>query len=450
MLNIVFYWVSIQYYFRGYKLYIGGVELLDPYSIRKDFPILERKIHGRPLVYFDNAATTHKPRQVVEKIVEFYYKYNANVHRGFHTLSQEASEMYEEAHEVIAKFINAYSWDEVVFCNNTTDGMNLLAYAWGLKHLREGDEIILTVMDHHSNMLPWRNVAKLTGARIKYIDITDDGVLRYEEFEEKISEKTRVVAFPGMSNVLGTINDIRRIARIAHSVDAIVVVDGAQSVPHTPTNVRELEIDFLAFSGHKMLGPTGTGVLWGRRDLLEEMMPFKVGGDTIKDVTLEDVVWHDLPWRFEAGTPNIAGGIGLAEAAKYLMRIGMENVRQHEKELVEYTFKRLEELSDEVEVYGPRNPEIRGGVIAFNIKGLNHHVVGKTLDLFGIAVRTGMHCAHPLHYRMGLTGTVRASYYIYNTKEEIDYFIEALKQIIAMKNILARQEEIPEEICTGG
>ncbi len=424
--------------------------MLDPHVVRRDFPIFDRKIHGRPLVYFDNAATTQKPRQVVEAIVEFYYKHYANIHRGLHTLSQEASEMYEEAHEVLAKFINAYSWDEVIFCNNTTDGLNIVAYAWGLKNLREGDEIVLTVMDHHSNMLPWRNVAKLTGAKIKYVDITDDGTLNYDDLEEKISERTRVVAFPGMSNVLGTINDVRRIARLAHSVGAIAVMDGAQSVPHTPTDIRMLEIDFLAFSGHKMLGPTGTGVLWGRKDLLEDMMPFKVGGDTIKDVTLEDVIWHDLPWRFEAGTPNIAGGIGLAEAAKYLMRIGMEDVRRHEMELVEYTLKRFKELGDDVEVYGPTDPRVRGGVIAFNIRGLNHHVVGRTLDLFGIAVRTGKHCAHPLHYRLGLKGTVRASYYIYNTREEIDYMVETLKQVIAMKNILSRQEEISEEICTGG
>ena len=423
--------INIPYY----NMFMEENALLDPYEIRKDFPILERKVNGRKLIYLDNAATTHKPRQVIEAIVEFYTKYNANIHRGLHTLSQEASELYENAHEVLAKFINAYSWDEVIFCNNTTDAINIVAYAWGLKNLEKGDEIILTVMDHHSNMLPWRNVAKITGAKIKYIDITDDGILKYEEFEEKITEKTRVVAFPGMSNVVGTINDIRRIVKIAHEVDAIVVLDGAQSVPHTPTNVRAFGIDFLAFSGHKMLGPTGTGVLWGRRDLLEEMMPFKVGGDTIKDVTLYDVVWHDLPWRFEAGTPNIAGGIGLAEAAKYLMKIGMENVRNHEKELVEYTLKRFEEeLGDEVIVYGPRNPDIRGGVIAFNIKDLHHHVVGKALDsLFGIAVRTGMHCAHPLHYRLGINGTVRASYYIYNVREEIDELVNALKIISLQK-----------------
>ncbi len=426
--------------------------MLDPYKIRKDFPILNRKIHGKPLVYFDNTATTHKPRQVVEAIREFYYNHYANIHRGLHTLSQEASQLYEEAHEVIAKFINAYSWEEVVFTNNTTDALNIVAYSWGLKNLEEGDEVLLTVMDHHSNMLPWRNAAKLRGAKIKYVDITRNGYLDYEDLENKITEKTRVVAFPVMSNVLGTINDVKRIVKIAHEAGAIVVADGAQSVPHLPTNVREMGVDFLAFSGHKMLAPTGTGALWGRKDLLEEMMPFKVGGDTIKDVTLDSVVWHDLPWRFEAGTPNIAGGIGFAEAAKYLMRIGMENVRRHEEELVRYTIKRFKELEGEAEIYGPLEPEHRGGVIAFNIKDLHHHVVGKTLDLYGIAVRTGMHCAHPLHYRLGLRGTVRASYYIYNTIEEIDYFIQSLKEIIKNKALLKQMEaefagEL--EVCRG-
>ncbi len=424
----------------------------DPYEVRRDFPILNRRIKGRRLIYFDNAASTQKPRQVIEAIVDFYENHYANVHRGLHTLSQEASQLYEEAHEVIAKFINAYSWEEVIFCNNTTDAINIAAYSWGLKNLEEGDEILLTVMDHHSSMLPWRNVARLKGARVKYVDITDEGYLDYRDLEEKISERTRVVAFPIMSNVLGTINNVERIVKIAHEVGAIVVADGAQSVPHMPTDVRRMDIDFLAFSGHKMLGPTGTGVLWGRRDLLEKMMPFKVGGDTIKDVTLDNVIWHDLPWRFEAGTPNIAGGIGLAAAAKYLMRLGMENVRQHEKELVEYTLKRLRELGDEVSVYGPTDPEHRGGVVSFNIRDLHYHVVGYTLDLYGIAVRTGMHCAHPLHYRLGLTGTVRASFYIYNTREEVDEFINALKSIIASRELLKQQDiyqRLIEEACKG-
>jgi cysteine desulfurase/selenocysteine lyase len=421
--------------------------MLDPEEIRKDFPIFNRTINNRKIVYFDNAASTQKPIQVIRRMQEFYEKHYANVHRGLHTLSQEASRMYEEAHEVLAKFINAYSWREVVFVSNTTEALNTVAYGWGLWNIREGDEIIVTIMDHHSNMLPWRLVAQLKKARVKYVDITNDGYLRYDQFEEIITEKTRVVAFPIASNVLGTINDVKRIVKIAHEVGAIVVADGAQSVPHMPTNVRELGVDFLAFSGHKMLGPTGSGVLWGREDVLEEMKPFKVGGDTIIDVTLNSVVWHELPWRFEAGTPNIAEAIGLAEAARYLMRIGMENIREHEVELVKYTLKRFEELGDEVEYYGPRNPADKTGVIAFNVKGLNHHTVGAALDMFGIAVRTGMHCAHPLHRRLGLEGTVRASYYLYNTFEEIDYFIESLEKIIMLKKSLKGSPT--DIICTG-
>jgi cysteine desulfurase/selenocysteine lyase len=421
--------------------------MLDPEDIRRDFPILSRLVNNRKIVYFDNAASTQKPVQVIRAMQEFYEKHYANVHRGLHTLSQEASKMYEEAHEVLAKFINAYSWREVIFVSNTTEAINTVAYGWGLWNIREGDEIIITIMDHHSNMLPWRLVAQLKRAKVKYIDITDNGYLRYDQLEETISERTRLVAFPIASNVLGTINDAKKIAKLAHEVGAVVVADGAQSVPHIPTNVRELGADFLAFSGHKMLGPTGSGVLWGREEILEEMKPFKVGGDTIIDVTLDTVVWHELPWRFEAGTPNIVEGVGLAEAAKYLMRIGMENIREHEAELVRYTLKRFEELGEEVEYYGPRNPGDKTGVIAFNIRGLNHHTVGAALDMFGIAVRSGMHCAHPLHRRLRLEGTVRASYYLYNTFEEVDYFIEALEKILLLKKNLAGPA--PNITCTG-
>ncbi|MEM1532941.1 MAG: cysteine desulfurase [Desulfurococcaceae archaeon] len=431
--------------------------MLDPYEIRKDFPILERLINGRRIVYLDNAATSQKPIQVINAIVEFYTKYNANIHRGLHTLSQEASQLYEEAHEVIAKFINAYSWDEVIFTSNTTDSINLVAYSWGLSNISEGDRIVLTIMDHHSNMLPWRRIAEMKGAEVVYVDITNDGYLKYDMFKELINERTRVVAIPGMSNVLGTIVEpeaVREVARLAHEVGAIVVLDGAQSVPHMPTNVRELDVDFLAFSGHKMLGPTGIGVLWGRREVLNEMPLFKTGGDTIKDVTLEEVTWHDLPWRFEAGTPPIAEGVGLAEAVKYLTKIGMSNVRMHEERLTEYTIKRLsEELKGSIELYGPKVPAHRGGVISFNVKGISHHVVGLALDeLYAIAVRTGMHCAHPLHYRLGLKGTVRASYYIYNTIEEVDYLVEALKTIVEMKEQVraAYEGAIPETICPTG
>lgn len=422
--------------------------VFDVYRIREDFPILQRKVNGRRLIYFDNAATTQKPKQVVGAIARYYFNYNANVHRGLHTLSQEASQAFEEAHEVLAHFINAYSWDEIIVnVLNSTDALNLIAWGWGLSNLKQGDEILVTVMEHHSNMLPWRVIAERVGAKVKYVDITDDGRIDLTDLESKLSERTKVVAFCLASNVVGTINDARRISRLAHSVGAIAVGDGAQYVPHVPTNVRELELDFLAFSGHKMLGPTGTGVLWGKREILEEMKPFKVGGDTIKDVTLDDVVWHDLPWRFDAGTPHIAGVIGLAEAARYLMRLGMENVREHDVRLVRHTFKRFEELGSELTVLGPKDPESRTGLVSFNVKDLHHHTVAKALDLFGIAVRSGGHCAHPLHYRLGFKGSVRASYYIYNTIEEVDEFVNTLKLIISLKDRLAK--EPVEEVCTG-
>jgi cysteine desulfurase/selenocysteine lyase len=442
--------------------------LFDPEEVRKDFPILSRKINGRPLVYFDNAASTQKPIQVINTIVEFYSKHYANIHRGVHTLSQEASEMYEKAHETLAKFINAYSWEEVVFCNNTTDAMNLVAYAWGLKNLGEGDEVVATIMDHHSTILPWRKIAKMKGAVVKYINVTPQGYLDYDSLNTIITHRTKVLVFPIASNVLGTINKVEELVKRAREVGAIVVADGAQSVPHIPTDVRKLGVDFLGFSGHKMLGPTGSGVLWGRRDVLEEMDLFKVGGDTIRDVTVDDVIWLDLPWRFEAGTPNIEAGIALGTAAEYLMKLGMDNVREHEKQLVAYTLKRLsEEFPDDVRVYGPVDPSDKTGVVSFNVIGLNHHTVAKALDLFGIAVRSGMHCAHPLHYSLKITyletppadipkepgerltvyGSVRASYYIYNTFEEVDYFIESLGKIVNLKEALKREK--PEAVCSG-
>ncbi len=422
--------------------------MLNVVAIREDFPILKREVNGRPLIYFDNAATTHKPIQVIDAIVRFYKEFNSNVHRGMHTLSQEASELYEEAFSVVAKFINAYSWEEVIEVKNATDGLNMVAWGWGLFNLRPGDEIILTVVEHHSNMLPWRIVAEKTGAKIKYVDITDDGDINYDQLEEVVSERTRVVAITMASNVLGTIVDVKRICKIAHSVGAIVVGDGAQYVPHVPTDVRDLGIDFIAFSGHKMLGPTGIGILWGRRDVLEDVKPFRVGGDTIKDVTLDSIEWHDLPWRFIAGTPHIAGMIGFAEAVKYLMRVGVENVRQHDIELTEYTLKKFEEeLKEYIVVLGPLDAKKRTGIVSFNVQNLHHHVVAKSLDSFGIAVRSGGHCAHPLHYRLGFKGSVRASYYIYNTVEEVETFISALKIIVTLRDILSRQ--LVEDRCTG-
>jgi len=408
--------------------------MFDPYTIKEDFPIFSIKVYDKPLVYLDNAATSHRPKQVIEAIRRFYEEFNANVERGLHYLSQKASEMYEDAHKTIAKFIGARSWNEVVFTYNTTYALNIIALSWGLNNLKEGDEIVLTIMEHHSNMLPWRFIAKKTGAKIKYVTIKKDYTLDYEDLESKISEKTKVIAITQMSNVLGTINNIKYITKLAHKVGAIVVVDGAQSVPHMPVNVKELDVDFLAFSSHKMLGPTGLGVLYGKKEFLEEISPAISGGGTIRDVTLEEVIWAHIPEKLEAGTPHIAGAIGLAEAAEYLMKLGMDNVRRHERELTEYALKLLkEELEDFVIHYGPTMLDVKGGIIAFNVKGYDHHAVAAFLDTEGIAVRSGMHCAHPLHHHLGLKGTVRASFYIYNVKEDVDALVEALKKLRRFK-----------------
>ena len=405
---------------------------LDPYEIRRDFPLLVK----RRIVYLDNAATSQKPRQVIEAMAKFYEEKYANIHRGLHVLSREASEAYEEAHEVVAKFIDAKSWREIVFVKNTTEAINLVAYSWGLRELRKGDEVVVTIMEHHSNLLPWVAIAKLKGAKLRIVELGEDYTLNYEQLEESISERTRVVAVTHVSNVLGTLNDVKRIAKLAHEVDAICLVDGAQSVPHMPVNVREIGCDFLAFSGHKMLGPTGIGVLYGREELLSEMEPFLYGGDMVREVRYAGGAvrpsWNELPWKFEAGTPNIVGGVGLAEAVRYLERIGMDEVRRHEVELTRYALKRLRELNG-VEVYGPSKVEKRGGVIAFNLRGLDPHSVAALLDERGIAVRSGFHCAQPLHEYLGLVeGTVRASFYIYNTREDVDALINALGEILML------------------
>ncbi len=398
-------------------------------DVREDFPILRIEVNGHPLIYFDNAATTQRPVQVIRAISEFYENLNANVHRGIHYLSREASELYEGAHETLARFINA-EFEEVVFTSNTTESINLVAWGWALYHLREGDRIVTTVMEHHSNMLPWRAVAELTGAEVAYVDVDDEGMPKIDELESLINERTKVVAISGMSNVTGAIPDVRRAVRVAHEVGAVVVLDGAQMVPHMPVDVKDLDVDFLAFSGHKMLGPTGTGVLYGKKDLLEGMRPAKPGGGTIRDVTLEGVEWAELPWKHEGGTPNIAGGIGLARAAEYLMNVGMERVREHEKRLTARGLELLSEM-DGVILYGPQDVERRGGILTFNVRGMDPHMVGALLDARGIAVRTGLHCAHPLHRRLGADeGTVRASFYLYNTLEEIERFAEVLGSIV--------------------
>ncbi|MCD6242577.1 cysteine desulfurase [Candidatus Bathyarchaeota archaeon] len=408
--------------------------MFDPYEVRKDFPILDREINGYKMIYFDNAATSQKPIQVIEAIKNFYERHNANVHRGVHTLSQEASELYENAHEEVGSFINAEGIEEVIFVKNTTEAINLVAYSWALNKLSKEDEVLTTLMEHHSNIVPWEILSKIKGFKVKYADVNNDGSINSKSLEELITNKTKVVCISHMSNVTGAITDIEKISKLTHDYGAIIVVDGAQSVPRMPVDVKKLDIDFLAFSGHKMLGPTGIGVLYGKKELLNEMEPFLGGGSMIKSVKCSSpegncqIDWHNLPWKFEAGTPNICGGVALAEAVRYLKKLGMENVYKYEAQLTEYALKRFGEF-EKVKVYGPKDATARGGIIPFNIDEMNPHDVALLLDGFGIMVRSGYHCAEPLHRKLGIKGSVRASFYVYNTKEEIDRFIEVLKGI---------------------
>jgi cysteine desulfurase/selenocysteine lyase len=408
--------------------------MLDPYKIREDFPILKRKVNDHPLIYFDNAATSQKPRQVIDAIKNFYENHNANVHRAVHTLSQEASELYENAHEEVASFINAKGMEETVFVRGTTEAVNLVAYSWGLRNLKKDDEVIVSLMEHHSNIVPWEIISKMNGFQIKYIEVKDDGTLNYESFENLISRKTRIVCLSHVSNVTGIVNDIKRVTKTAHEFGALTLVDGAQSVPHLPVNVRELDADFVAFSGHKMLGPTGIGVLYGKREILEKMEPFHGGGEMIREVSFNrktrrcSIVWNVLPWKFEAGTPNVAGGVGLMEAVRYLRRIGMENVKAHEERLTRYALPRMQDCCKKLEIYGTKDTSIKCGIVPFGVNGLSSHDIALFLDNYGIMVRSGFHCAQPLHEIFKINSSARASFYIYNTREEIDRFTEVLEE----------------------
>lgn len=402
-------------------------------EIRKDFPILAKREDGRRLIYLDSAASSLKPVQVVEAVKEFELMEYSNIHRGVYLLSQRATERYEEARVKVSRFINAGTPEEVIFTFGTTDSINMLAYALGFKYLKEGDEILLTIMEHHSNILPWRLVASLRGAKVKYINVTDDGQLDYEDMEEKIGRRTKIVSLTHKSNLTGTLVDIKRIARIVRDFGGLIVVDGAQSVPHIPVDVRDLGIDFLAFSGHKMLGPPGIGVLWAKKDILEDLDPPRLGGGAVSEVSLYGQTFLGLPHKFEAGTPNISGAIGLGAAVEYLEKLGMHNVKGHEEELTRYAIRRLAELGELLEIYGPRDAGVRGGIISFNLKRMNPNIVGTLLDTYGVAVRTGKHCAHLLCERLGIEGAVRASFYIYNTLEEIDLLVEALEDITRNK-----------------
>ncbi len=400
--------------------------MLDVTRIRQDFPILSRTVHGKPLVYLDNAATTQKPRQVIDALSDYYRRYNANIHRGLHALSEEATAAYEAVRERTARFLKAPGADHIVFTRNATEAINLFTNAWGRANLRLGDEILLTEMEHHSNLVPWQLIAKATGATLAFIKVTDDGRLDLASFKALLNARTKVVAVTQMSNVLGTINPIDEIIRAAHQQEALVLIDGAQSVPHLPVDVRQMDCDVLVCSAHKMLGPTGVGVLYAKRELLERMDPFLGGGEMISDVQLTSSTWNEVPWKFEAGTPNIADVIAFGEALAYLERLGMANIRAHELEITVYALKQLSAL-DGVTLYGPRDVQARGGVVSFNLDGLHPHDVGTVLDAEGVAVRAGHHCAKPLMRRMGLAATVRASFYLYNTKDEVDRLVEAIR-----------------------
>jgi len=403
-----------------------GVIVLDVERIRADFPVLARQIHGKPLLFLDSAASSQKPLPVLEAMEAVYRECYANVHRGIYTLSEEATCSYEAARDKVTSFINARYREEVVFTRNTTEAINLVAYTWGRANLGPGDRILLTEMEHHSNIVPWQLLARETGAELLYLPITDEGLLQLDRLDELLGRGVKLVALTMVSNVLGTINPVRQIARQAHDAGAVVLVDGAQGVPHLPVDVQDLECDWLAFSGHKMCGPTGIGVLYGREELLEEMPPFLGGGEMISRVDWDCSTWNSLPWKFEAGTPAIVEGIGLGAAVDYLNGIGMEAVAAHEREVVAYAMERLSALTG-LYIVGPP-AGARSGVLAFTFRDIHPHDLAYLLDEEGIAVRAGHHCAQPLHKRLGLTATTRASFYLYNTPQEADRLAEALEK----------------------
>ena len=398
---------------------------LDVEILRRDFPILDQIVNDEPLVYLDNAATTQKPTQILEAIAAYYEKDNANVHRGVHTLAERATAAYEAARERVRSFIHAASTKEVLFTRGTTTSLNWVArYAENV--LQSGDEVLISVMEHHSNIIPWQEACKKTGARLIYAYLKD-GMLDFADFRSKLTEKTRFVALAHVSNVLGVVNPIKEIADLVHQANALLVVDGAQSVPHMKIDVQDLDVDFFAFSGHKMLGPTGIGVLYGKEELLERMSPVEFGGEMIDFVYEQEATWKELPWKFEAGTPNIAGAIGLAAAIDYLDKIGMETVYQYEQELIAYAFPKLQAVEG-LTIYGSEDLTQRSGVISFNLAGLHPHDVATALDYEGVAVRAGHHCAQPLLSYLGVAATVRASFYLYNTKADCDKLVEALQK----------------------
>ena len=401
---------------------------LDPVALRADFPILDQEVHGHRLVYLDSAATSQKPLAVIETMDTYYREYNANVHRGIYQISERATAAYEGARAKVAKLIGVPDAREIVWTRNATEAINLVAYSWGRRNIGRGDVIVLTEMEHHANLVPWQILAQEKDADLEFIPITDDGVLRQDVYEVLLRLKPKLVAFTHVSNTLGTINPVVEMTRQAHEAGALVLVDGAQAVPHLPVDVTEIGCDFYVFSGHKALAPTGSGALWGRRELLESMPPFMGGGDMIREVHLRRSEWNEIPWKFEAGTPDISAQIGLGAAADYLLGVGMDRVAAHEQELVGYALDMLPREVPGIELYGPA-AELRGGVVSFNLPGIHPHDVAQVLDRFGIAVRAGHHCTMPLHERLDLAATARASFQVYTSRADIDALAAGLREV---------------------
>jgi cysteine desulfurase/selenocysteine lyase len=403
---------------------------LVPEVIRADFPILSTtNAGGKPLVYLDSASTSQKPLAVINALDTYYREYNANVHRGIYEIGERATAAYERARAQVARFVNASDAHEIVFTRNATEAINLVAYSWGRRNIERGDAIVLTEMEHHANLVPWQLLAQEKDGDLEFIPITDDGVLRLDVFEVLLRLKPKLVAFTHVSNTLGTINPVAEMTRLAHEAGALVLIDGAQAVPHVPVDIQAIGADFYVFSGHKMLAPTGSGALWGRRELLEAMPPFLSGGEMIREVHLRRSEFNEIPWKFEAGTPDIAAEIGLGAAAEYLRELGMGRVREHERELLKYALPAIAAAHPDVALYGPMDPGIRGGVIPFNIPGVHPHDVAQVLDRSGVAVRAGHHCTMPLHERLDLPATARASFNVYTTKADIDALIAGISEV---------------------
>lgn len=405
--------------------------MYDINKIREDFPILSRTVYGRPLVYFDNAATTQKPRSVVEAMTEEYYNVNANVHRGVHYLSQQATDLHEQARETVRKFINAPSASEVIFTRGTTESANLVVSSFAEAFMNEGDEVIISTVEHHSNIVPWQLQAAKRGIAVRVIPMFDDGMLDMEAYEAMFNERTKIVSVTHVSNVLGSINPVEKIISIAHEHDVPVMIDGAQSTPHFSVDVQAMDCDFFTFSGHKIYGPTGIGVLYGKEKWLDRMPPYQGGGEMIESVTFEKTVFERLPFKFEAGTPDYVATHGLAKALDYVSMLGMDNIAKHEADLTRYAMERMSQI-DGMKIFGPQDPDMKDAVISFQLRDIHHLDMGTLLDRLGIAIRTGHHCAQPLMDRLGVAGTARASFALYNTREEIDVLVAGIERVSGM------------------